>query len=421
VDSIHFKFSVAAVIVLNALFIGIISDLSVKSSINSYDNGAQRQYADILQSGWSVAVDLIFSAVFLVELSLRVVALEWSFFNGPEWKWNLFDTLIVILCVGEMFLIAMGFNPSFLRILRLVRVIRSVRMLRLMRFTSLIQRLRMLSVAIMNCSSMLMWAVAILIVVMFSFSVVFINAVSQYISDAGDTDENVESLRLFFGSLPMAVLTLFMAVSGGIDWWDVVKLLIDIHLLYACLFLLFVVVTVLAVMNVINAIFVNDAIETTRMDMDLRMQYEMAQNQYMLDRLTVIFRQLTIAQSGDVISLSDAGHPVMSMHTFVDQVEDDHVKFQLSMLGLHFTDGEAFFKLLDMDGNGELGMDEFVMGCLRLKSGAILIDINVMLEDTRRLVLDLIQENRLSISLVANRVDAICKRLKMKTDKRQSQ
>ena len=165
------------------------------------------------------------------------MALEWSFFNGPEWKWNLFDTLIVILCVGEMFLIAMGFNPSFLRILRLVRVIRSVRMLRLMRFTSLIQRLRMLSVAIMNCSSMLMWAVAILIVVMFSFSVVFINAVSQYISDAGDTDENVESLRLFFGSLPMAVLTLFMAVSGGIDWWDVVKLLIDIHLLYACLFL----------------------------------------------------------------------------------------------------------------------------------------------------------------------------------------
>jgi len=418
VDSIHFKFSVAAVIVLNALFIGIISDLSVKSSINSYDNGAQRQYADILQSGWSVAVDLIFSAVFLVELSLRVVALEWSFFNGPEWKWNLFDTLIVILCVGEMFLIAMGFNPSFLRILRLVRVIRSVRMLRLMRFTSLIQRLRMLSVAIMNCSSMLMWAVAILIVVMFSFSVVFINAVSQYISDAGDTDENVESLRLFFGSLPMAVLTLFMAVSGGIDWWDVVKLLIDIHLLYACLFLLFVVVTVLAVMNVINAIFVNDAIETTRMDMDLRMQYEMAQNQYMLDRLTVIFRQLTIAQSGDVISLSDAGHPVMSMHTFVDQVEDDHVKFQLSMLGLHFTDGEAFFKLLDMDGNGELGMDEFVMGCLRLKSGAILIDINVMLEDTRRLVMDLIQENRMSISLVANRVDAICKRLKMKLDRK---
>jgi len=412
VDSIHFKFSVAAVIVLNALFIGIISDLSVKSSINSYDNGAQRQYADILQSGWSVAVDLIFSAVFLVELSLRVVALEWSFFNGPEWKWNLFDTLIVILCVGEMFLIAMGFNPSFLRILRLVRVIRSVRMLRLMRFTGLIRRLRMLSVAIMNCSTMLMWAVTILFLVMFSFSVVFINAASQYISDAGESDENIDNMKLFFGSLPMAILTLFMAVAGGIDWWDVVKLLLDIHILYACLFLLFVVMTVLAVMNVINAIFVNDAIETTRMDMDLRMQCEMTQNQYMLDRLTVIFRQLTG---------SHGPNPKIEMSVFVELVEEDRIKLQLSMLGLHFTDGEAFFKLLDMDGNGELGMDEFVMGCLRLKSGAILIDINVMLEDTRRLVLDLIQENRLSISLVANRVDAICKRLKMKTDKRQSQ
>merc|ERR1719383_1690900 len=112
-----------------------------------------------------------------------------------------------------------------------------------------------------------------------------------------------------------------MAVSGGVDWFDVVKLLMQISSFYAAIFLLFIVITVLAMMNVINAIFVNDAIETTRMDMDLRMQGEMAQNQYMLDRLTVIFRQLTIAQSGDVISLSDAGHPVMSMHTFVEQVE----------------------------------------------------------------------------------------------------
>jgi len=270
----------------------------------------------------------------------------------------------------------------------------------------------MLSVAIMNCSTMLMWAVTILFLVMFSFSVVFINAASQYISDAGESDENIDNMKLFFGSLPMAILTLFMAVAGGIDWWDVVKLLLDIHILYACLFLLFVVMTVLAVMNVINAIFVNDAIETTRMDMDLRMQCEMTQNQYMLDRLTVIFRQLTG---------SHGPNPKIEMSVFVELVEEDRIKLQLSMLGLHFTDGEAFFKLLDMDGNGELGMDEFVMGCLRLKSGAILIDINVMLEDTRRLVLDLIQENRLSISLVANRVDAICKRLKMKTDKRQSQ
>lgn len=262
-----------------------------------------------------------------------------------------------------------------------------------------------MTVAIINCSAMLLWGVLVLILVMFSFSVVFLNAVSQYISDASSDDSDVDNMKTFFGSLPMACMTLFMAVSGGVDWFDVVKLLMQISSFYAAIFLLFIVITVLAMMNVINAIFVNDAIETTRMDMDLRMQGEMAQQQHMVEKLSLLFRQMVHESRSSAINMVD----------FIDNVEADSIKMQLTMLGLTFTDGETLFRLLDINFNGELSIDEFVMGCLRLKSGAILMDINVMLGETKKLVLDSMSEQRASIAVLAKSVGSMCHRLGLKS------
>ena len=71
VDSTQFKIFVAVLIIVNALFIGVMSDVSVKRSINSYDNGSQEQYADILRSPWLLAGDILFSVLFFIELMLR--------------------------------------------------------------------------------------------------------------------------------------------------------------------------------------------------------------------------------------------------------------------------------------------------------------------------------------------------------------
>merc|ERR1712209_355730 len=100
-----------------------------------------------------------------------------------------------------------------------------------------------------------MWAMLILFIVTFLFSVVFLNAASQYIADATSGNLFVEEMRVYFSSLFMTMLTLFMAVAGGIDWWDVLRLLLEIHVGYAIVMMLFVVINVLAVLNVINAIF----------------------------------------------------------------------------------------------------------------------------------------------------------------------
>merc|ERR1712136_573301 len=345
-----------------------------------------------------------FNIAFITELAFRIVVLESRFCAGPDWRWNFFDAVLVCLCITEMSLLGFGFNPSFMRVLRIVRVSRSLRMLRLMRYTHLVRKLRLMTVAIINCSMMLMWAVLALLLVTFLFSVVFLNAISQYVVDALPGNEYVDDMQTYFASLFMTMVTLFMAVAGGVDWWDVMRLLLEIHVVFGLIFMLFVIITVLAVLNVINAIFVNDAMESTRTDHDLRMQGELEETRLMLERLTDIFWKMEM-ESSDSCSgeISDAA--------FVDQVEREEMKMQFALLGLHYTDGVNFFRLLDIGANKSLGIDQFVMGCLRLKGGALLIDTNIMLEDTKALVSTTSRAHKKAIETIATQVKNVSDKL----------
>merc|ERR1712136_83209 len=150
-----------------------------------------------------------------------------------------------------------------------------------MRFTSLFRKLRTILLAILNSNAMLLWAFLVLLMVVYLFAMIFLNVVALYLYEIEDnTNPVVDELRTYFSSLPMTMLTLFMSVSGGIDWWVAVKPLLGIGVSYAIIYVLFVVITQLAVLNVFSAIFVNDAMETTRMDSDLRMQMEVDETRF---------------------------------------------------------------------------------------------------------------------------------------------
>jgi len=402
VEGACFQKAIAGLICFNAVFIGITTNMSMERSLEAWDRQASGVYADIPRPAWADFLDTMFNILFAAEFFCRATVLQGKFCAGNEWRWNLFDGIVVVLSFAEMTLAGMGFNPSFIRLLRVIRVVRSIRMLRLMRFARLVRKLRVVTVAIINCSSMLMWAVLVLVLVTFLFSVVFLNAVAQHISDAPLDDPYVDGMREYFYSLPMTMLTLFMAVAGGIDWWEVVKLLLEIHVIYVAVFIFFVIITVLAVLNVINAIFVNDAMESTRTDPDLRMQGELEDTTFMLRRLTTIYDEM--------VSLEGA-EDILSDKQFVEQVESQQVKMQLSLMGLYYTDGLNFFKLLDADGNGWLTVDEFVMGCLRLKGGALQIDSTVLIRETKDLVKKSVQDNRRTISTITTIVKALGARL----------
>merc|ERR1711874_593842 len=73
-------------------------------------------------------LDYLFTAVFALELILKIVVLRITFLFS---KWNLIDLIVVIVglvAIGDQ--AAVGMNPLMMRLIRLVKLTRCLRMLR---------------------------------------------------------------------------------------------------------------------------------------------------------------------------------------------------------------------------------------------------------------------------------------------------
>merc|ERR1712136_295705 len=337
-----------------------------RHALEEYD-----QQQDLDQSAWISPVEMSFGIFFFVELLMRLIALQDRFFFGDEWRWNVFDTVLVLSNVAELSLSFMA-SAGHARVLRASKVVRSARMLRIMRFNSVFRKLRIVILTIFNCATMLMWAILSLALVVYIVAMIFLHGVALYISEASAVNPNIDDMRTFFGSLPLTMLTLFMSVAGGIDWWVVITLLQEVSEVYACVFILYVVISQLAVLNVISAIFVGDAMETTRMDNDLRMQVDMEETKLAIQTLAEMFER-ACGEDGTI------------------------------------TPTDFISKFGTMDGEIEKG--EFVMGCLRLKNGANLMDMEVSMRESALWLERAMKEQVKSLEDVADSVRCVCERL----------
>jgi len=392
-----FQIWVSVAILLNAVFIGLSSDYMMEKAITEFRN--QDSFSEENRPTWMLVSDVLFNVIFVVELALRIVALEGQFLVGPEWRWNLMDVVLVMSSVMELMLIAFNFDLSFIRVVRLLRILRSFRVFQLLRWATLFGNLRLMLLAIMKSAVPFMWAVMVLLTEIFLFAVLFVHGVSEYLSEAGPDDPFADEMQTYFGSMLMTLLTLFMSISGGVSWWEVMQLLIEVSLIYAFLFVFYVLVTVLAAMNIITGIFVNDAMEAARADHDLMMQLEQQGTKALMASLQSIFSEIDQDKGGTI-----------TFEEFEKNIKRDEVRVIFQMLGIDVTDAVSFFKVLDADGSDVLEIEEFVMGCLRFKGNAKTIDIECHVLETKKMVAKQMSFNEMCVdklSLIQNNLTAV--------------
>jgi len=68
----------------------------------------------------------------------------------------------------------------------------------------------------------------------------------------------------------------------------------------------------------------------------------------------------------------------LSWKEFKEHLENDRVKAYFQTLDLDIRKAHTLFKLLDRNDNGEVGIEEFLDGCLRLKGHARSLDLNLV-------------------------------------------
>jgi len=312
---------------------------------------------------------------FVVELLVRAYALRRFFWTGSDKRWNIFDLCVVLASLVEKAIekyhveTTSGGSFQLLRLLRLLRLVRVIRVIRVVKF---FKELRMMVYSILASCTSLFWGVLMLGMVMFLVGVPITQDVTDFRLEISVEDQNPQ-LEAFFGSLHQTMLTLFQSISGGLNWRDMCTPLQELRPLYALIASAFISFNMLAVLNIITGIFVTNAISTASRDQDVIIEDQ-------LDEQNKTAREILSA-------FSDAVDPTgyLELESFERHVSDDRVRAYFNHLGLDVSEAWGLFRLLDTYDQGRVDMNEFVMGCMRLKGAAKSVDVATLLYENKRI------------------------------------
>merc|ERR1712007_363213 len=225
-------------------------------------------------SRFILAVQLTFQTFYIFEFCLKIFAYRLYFFTCGEWKWNLLDAVLAIFSVYDAVLSALPLglpvfpensagNGLFLRLLRLFRVTKILRAFRIMRF---FPELRVMLNCIVSSITTLFWCSATLAIFYYIFAIVFMHATVVYLADPVADTRIQDALLSQWGSVFQAMVSLFQASTGGMDWGELGENIRAVSLGYFLLLLFFIGFMIFAVLNILTGVFVDKALEISQDD-----------------------------------------------------------------------------------------------------------------------------------------------------------
>ncbi|CAL1135062.1 unnamed protein product [Cladocopium goreaui] len=368
-------------ILLNCVFTGWQTEMMAQRALA---NTAMSVAIETATPSGVVVGQAFFTVLFSIELSLRWLADGFfEFFRTKDLWWNLLDLLCVFIGVvdfaAELLMLTVGmaaFAPlntlTVIRVLRVVRIIRVVRVIRIMRF---FRELRMMVFSIMNCLKSVLWIILILFILFYMFGIIFVSGVMGYL----DTLElrqlpRYEALQQHFGCLGNAVLSLYMAMSGGNDWGVYYANLASMHgeWHFPLLFILYITFAIFAVVNIVTGVFVDTALQSGRTDRDVVVQEEIENKKEYLESVKALFE-----------AIDANSHGVISRETLEQSFENETIMAFFTALKISVPDAATLFDLLDFDASGELDIDEFLLGCYQLQGDATGVDAKITQAEVR--------------------------------------
>jgi len=352
-------------------------------------------------------LDYTYTLLFTVELIARVADNGRTFFCGEEWRWAIFDVLIVSFSLAEIVFgillhDAVGHsesNASNLRAVRMLRMLRLVRAFRIQRLIRFVAALRTLVYSIIVTLKSLVWALALLVMIMYVFGITLTQVAVDSLVAEELSEGHASKLSAYWGSVGLSMTTLFQAITGGISWRESAESIAFVHTLAAWLYYFYIFFTYFAVLNVVTGVFCSCAIEAQQHNPELIVHSLRSTQKANAELLGTLFSAMDSDGSGRI-----------TIDEFERVMGDDSTRAILKALELDTSDVWTLFRLIDTDGGGTIDMDEFSKGIEALKGHAKNVDIASMRKEQRdmgRLLLQTTRELTAKLSVIESMLATI--------------
>ncbi|CAE7453853.1 Scn11a [Symbiodinium sp. CCMP2592] len=340
-----------------------------------------------------------FSGFFLLELLLRIMAQRWDFCCESRGRgWNIFDTCLVIISIVDTAASAMTPDPGAqveagdgrdqtMDVLQAVRILKMLRIARIFRVFRFSRELSLMALMIIDSLRSLMWALLMLLLMIFVFAVWFTTNATFYLKPNADLSrddwfeqlqsssiDNVVNIQANFGTLQATTYSLLRSMLGGINWGILCDMLLAMDTLSPMLFIFYVLFALLAVLNIVTGVFVDNAVDKAKTQREFLIEKEREVKEKYIKELQNLFLEMDVDASG-TLTAEEMQH----------LVKDPKMSAYFSALGFEAHDCVRLFSLLDSDASGHVDIEEFLDGCLRLKGMARSIDVHFIMVLIHRL------------------------------------
>lgn len=410
-----FQYLCLGMILLNSTFMGVEVNIRVGRLVlrTTGQVSPLSGYGDEFLT-YLYGFELFLIVWMFLELSVNLWVMKVN--RGDGWRWNLFDTAILIGSVALLVGDGTG-NMSVMRLGRLYKIFRIVRIMKMSKFLSMFHQLngvRKMVLSIVGSLTSLMWALLLITIIMYIVSVIFMQGIEGFLEqelgaiklEALQADDGVvrrlglaaaphdgvgrrltawqmypdegasqaQTLSVFYGTVGTSMLTLFRAISGGTEWTEAAAAIGDVGDLYMAVWIAFIGFTLFGILNVLTGVFCDAAMKAAQADTQMRMDDMKDEARKCLKTLRRCFAEADTDSSG-----------FLSKSEFEAVVTHPTAHVEMESLGIDVEDATELFECLDPDRTNMISIDDFIFGCMKVKGGAKSVDIVTLLLDSRRL------------------------------------
>eukprot|EP00440_Ansanella_granifera_P039644 gb/GFBE01042999.1/.p1 GENE.gb/GFBE01042999.1/~~gb/GFBE01042999.1/.p1 ORF type:complete len:552 (+),score=131.31 gb/GFBE01042999.1/:1-1656(+) len=370
----QFDWAMGLIILLNSICIGIETQLSIDKDANSDWPGE--------------AMDLIFITIYVIEISIRLVA------NGRDnFKdyWFNFDLVLVVLGFASNVAMPIVFsvvNTSggdvgafqkilVIRALRLLRLIRAIRMLHMFR------TVWRLVYGLLTSGNAMLSTLFLLLLTLYIFACLGIELITKD-EHLASHEETAWIVSYHFGSLPRTLATLMAFVCADSVAGIYMPIIVQRPWLVIYFVLLLLMVSV-ALMNLVTAVLVEGALENASNDKELERHDLKTKVKKTIPKIMALFAEYDDDGSGTLTREEVAQVPLDALPA---EMFDETIE---SM--------QDIFELLDVTGDGSLTQVEFADGLLNLFTQGVPIQTIQMMK--------LLQINNRKVDFITQKLEAM--------------